>query len=180
MNRRNITLILVGFLLVMFQFNIHIGKISIDICHDTVGYLLAFWGIMSLSGRNKLFTKAKAFIIGGLFVSVLVQFFNCFDFTEYQNYYDTLRLGVTLFCFIYATYYFTEGMITLAKDINYAAVTQSYQLVWTVFAGGNFAYFIALMSGIDTVAMIVMILSYVAGLYYTMTVFNTSKELDDK
>lgn len=177
MNKKNITLVLAGFLLILFQFHVRIGSVVIDLFHDTAGCVLMLLGLIELVPRNKLFKKTRKFAFIGIVLSLFVQLLNTMEFGEYTPTAETIKVGITVFFFIYATYYFTEALILEAQSQNNLAVTRNFRLIWTVFGGSLFLHFLALMSGIGNLSMIVMIISYIAGLHYSYTILNACNAL---
>lgn len=177
MNKKSIYLVVAGFMMILFQFQLKFGTVIIDVFHDSVGYILVFMGALDLAPLNKLFGKVKKHAIMGFVASLFVQLLNTMDFSEYYNTVLTFKTGITAFFFIYATYYFTEAVILEAKNMHNVAPTKNFQIAWLVFAGTYFLYFLALMSGVSGLSMIVMIITYITGLYHTITVVNATKML---
>lgn len=177
MNKKNITLVLVGFLMILFQFHIKIGPAAVDLFHDTVGYVLILIAMTELALRSKLFKKVRKFAFMGIASSLFVQFLNTLDFTEYAASAETVKYGINVFVFIYATYYFTQALILEAQDQNCLAAVKNFQVTWMVFGGSLFLNFIALMSGIGNLSIIVTIISYLAGLHYAYTTYTACSSL---
>ncbi len=177
MSRKNVVLVLVGIAIVLLQYQIRFNGITVDIFHDTVGFILIIVGANGLAGVNTFFKKTRKYAIIGIVASILVQWFNTMDFSEYANEAAAVKTGLIAFCFIYVTYYFTEGVIEVAKIGNNLAVTRNFRMGWLVFAGTYFLYFLALMSGVANLAFIVMVITYIAGMYHVLTVYNGTKSL---
>ncbi|MGN0481410.1 MAG: hypothetical protein ACI4EV_07550 [Lachnospiraceae bacterium] len=177
MNRKNFLLVLLGTFFVLVQFNLRIGNVTIDIFHDVLGFILIVAGAAGMAGNSKFFKKTRNYAIGGIVAAGLVQWFNTMDFSEYANEAAAVKVGLIAFFFIYVTYYFTEGIIEYAKMDNNLALTRNFRMGWLVFAGTYFLYFLALMSGVANLSLIVNIVVYVAGLYHIFNMYNSTKTL---
>ena len=59
MNKKNISLILIGILLLVLQFYVRVGNATIDVFSDVIGFILIVIGILPLAPRNVLFKKAR-------------------------------------------------------------------------------------------------------------------------
>lgn len=62
MNKKNISFILAGFLLLTLQFNVKIGSVYIDIFNDILAAVLITAGAFPLGGRNVVFKKISYLI----------------------------------------------------------------------------------------------------------------------
>ena len=65
MNKKNISLILIGILLLVLQFYVRVGNATIDVFSDVIGFILIVIGILPLAPRNVLFKKARLAAILG-------------------------------------------------------------------------------------------------------------------
>lgn len=177
MNKKNFLMVLVGIAIVLLQYQLKFNGIVIDIFHDTVGFILIVVGVSGFCSTNSFFKKTRVYAIIGIVFSVLVQWFNTMDFSEHANEAAAVKTGLVAFCFIYVTYYFTEGIIDMARVSNNLAMTRNFRMGWLVFAGSYFLYFLALMSGVGYLAFIVMIVTYIAGMYHVLTLYKQAGPL---
>lgn len=177
MNKKNFLITLVGIFFVLIQLKVGIAGIPIDIFHDAIGFILIIIGANGMATANNLFKKTRFYAILGVVAAGLVQWFDTMDFSDYANEAAAVKFGLVAFCFIYVTYYFTEGIIEYAKAANNLAATRSFRMGWLVFAGTYFMCFLALMSGVANISLIINIIMYVAGLYHIFNMYNSSKTL---
>ena len=70
MNKKNISLILIGILLLVLQFYVRVGNATIDVFSDVIGFILIVIGILPLAPRNVLFKKARLAAILGTAAAV--------------------------------------------------------------------------------------------------------------
>ena len=73
MNKKNISLILIGILLLVLQFYVRVGNATIDVFSDVIGFILIVIGILPLAPRNVLFKKARLAAILGTAAAVIGQ-----------------------------------------------------------------------------------------------------------
>lgn len=177
MKKQNFLMILIGMFFVLIQFNVYVGNVAIDVLHDAVGFILIAVGASGITVGGSFFKKTRNYAIGGVVAAGLVQWFNTMDFSEYANEAAAVKVGLIAFFFIYVTYYFTEGVIDYAAVNNNSAATRSFRMGWLVFAASYFLFFLALMSGVANLALIVNVAMYVAGLYHIFNMYNSSKTL---
>lgn len=177
MKKQNVLMALIGMFFVLIQFNVYFGNVAIDVLHDAIGFVLIVVGASGMTEGGSFFKKTRNYAIGGIVAAVLVQWFNTMDFSEYANEAAAVKIGLIAFFFIYVTYYFTEGIIDYAKVNNNSAATRSFRMGWLVFAATYFLYFLALMSGVGNLGLIVNVAMYVAGLYHIFNMYNSVKVL---
>ena len=173
MNKKNITLILIGIILLTLQFNVHIGKIYFDIFNDIIAMVLIAIGGFPIAGRNVLFKKMRIMIVIGFILTVLGQIMNFVIAYSGGNNATNIITGLSTISNIYLTYYFTEGLILEAK----LALTRSLRLIWAIYGILVFANFIAAMSGIPLIAIFVQVLSVIFAIYYCSSVLTACSHL---
>ena len=82
MNKKNISFILAGVILLILQFNIKIGSATIDVCSDIIAYILIIIGIMPLTKRNIMFKKSRSVSFVGLVAAIGCQAVSCIDWGD--------------------------------------------------------------------------------------------------
>ena len=177
MNKKNITLILVGIILLTLQFNVHIGKIYFDIFNDIIAMVLIAIGGFPIAGRNVLFKKMRIMIVIGFILTVFGQIMNFVIAYSGGNNATNIITGLSTIANIYLTYYFTEGLILEAKFQEKSALTRSLRLIWAIYGILVFANFVAAMSGIPLIAIFVQVLSVIFAIYYCSSVLTACSHL---
>lgn len=147
MNKKNISFILAGFLLLTLQFNVKIGSVYIDIFNDILAAVLITAGAFPLGGRNVVFKKFRILSVVSIIFIILGQVINFLMVIMGGDNALKVVSGVATIFNIYLTYYFTEGLILEAKFQDKSALTRSLRLVWALYGILIFGNFIALMSG---------------------------------
>lgn len=82
MNKKNISFILAGVILLILQFNIKIGSATIDVCSDIIAYILIIIGIMPLTKRNIMFKKSRNVSFVGLVAAIGCQAVSFIDWGD--------------------------------------------------------------------------------------------------
>ena len=153
MNKKNISLILIGILLLVLQFYVRVGNATIDVFSDVIGFILIVIGILPLAPRNVLFKKARLAAILGT------------------------AAGLSTIFTIYFTYYFTEAIILEAKFQEKSAATRSFRIVWLLLGALVFIHYIAFMSNISLASILVGAGSGICAIYYCSTMLTACKQL---
>ena len=130
MNKKNISLILIGILLLVLQFYVLVGNATIDVFSDVIGFILIVIGILPLAPRNVLFKKARLAAILGTAAAVIGQALLFKDWGVSASQMRTMAAGLSTIFTIYFTYYFTEAIILEAKFQEKSATTRSFRIVW--------------------------------------------------
>ncbi len=177
MNKKNISLILSGIILLILQFNIKIGNATVDVCSDIVGYILIIVGILPLAIRNVMFKKSRNMAFIGLLVSIGCQGANLIDWGETASTATTVVSAFSTIFTIYFTYYFSEALILEAKFQDKSATTRSLRVTWALFGVLIFVHYIAFMSNISIAALIVQAIVAICGIYYCSQVLTACKQL---
>ena len=110
MNKKNISLILIGILLLVLQFYVRVGNATIDVFSDVIGFILIVIGILPLAPRNVLFKKARLAAILGTAAAVIGQALLFKDWGDNASQMRTMAAGLSTIFTIYFTYYFTEAI----------------------------------------------------------------------
>ena len=130
MNKKNISFILAGFLLLTLQFNVKIGSVYIDIFNDILAAVLITACAFPLGGRNVVFKKFRVLSVVSIIFIILGQVINFLMVIMGGDNALKVVSGVATIFNIYLTYYFTEGLILEAKFQDKSALTRSLRLVW--------------------------------------------------
>lgn len=178
MNKKNITLILVGFLILILQFNITVGNVTIDIFSDLAAFILIAVGGLPLADRNITFKKMRRMIFIGLILSILSLLIslNVLIPTDVADT-KSIVTGLSTIAAIYITYYFSEGLILEAKFQEKSAVTRSLRITWFVLGALIFGSFIAVTSGISMVIILVQAITAIFAIFYCSSVLTACKPL---
>ncbi len=177
MNKKNISLILAGIILLILQFNIKIGSATVDVCSDIVGYILIIIGILPLAVRNVMFKKSRNMAFIGLLVAIGCQGANFIDWGETASTATTVVSAFSTIFTIYFTYYFSEALILEAKFQDKSATTRSLRITWALFGVLIFVHYIAFMSNISIAALIVQAIVAICGIYYCSQVLTACNQL---
>lgn len=177
MNKKNITLILAGIILLTLQFNINIGNIYFDIFNDIIAVVLIAVGGFPIASRNVMFKKMRIMIVIGIILTVFGQIMNFVIAYSGGDNSTTIITGLSTITNIYLTYYFTEGIILEAKFQEKSALTRSLRLIWAIYGILVFANFIAMMSGVNIAVIFVQVLSVMFAIYYCSSVLTACSHL---
>ena len=171
MNKKNISFILAGVILLILQFNIKIGSATIDVCSDIIAYILIIIGIMPLTKRNIMFKKSRNVSFVGLVAAIGCQAVSFIDWG------DTASTVTTTVSTIYFTYYFSEAIILEAKFQDKSATTRSLRVTWALFGVFIFIHYIAFMSNVSIAALIVQAVVAICGIYYCSQILTACNQL---
>jgi phosphatidylserine synthase len=166
MNKKNISLILAGIMLLVLQFYVKIGQAHIDIFSDILAFILIVVGVMPLVPRNINFKKSRNAAFLGTAAVVAGQIITLIGWGESSSYMLTVASGLSTIFTIYFTYYFTEGIILEAKFQEKSAATRSLQFVWLLLAAFIFIHYIAFMSNISIASILVEAVAVICAIYY--------------
>lgn len=177
MNKKNISLILAGIMLLVLQFNIRLGTASIDIFSDVIAFILIISGIWNLVPRNVLFKKARMVSFMGLAATVIGQGLMLIDWGESASEIATLSAGLSTIFTIYFTYYFTEAIVLEAKFQEKSAATRSFRIIWLLLGAFIFIHYIAFMSNISIASIMVEAVAVICAIYYCSSMLTACKQL---
>lgn len=177
MNKKNISLILAGILLLALKFNIHIGPATIDLFSDVLAFILIWIGIRPLAVRNIMFKKARNIGVIGLVFVTFGQFLNLFDWHEAAANANTLIIALSTIFTIYFSYYFTEALMLEAKFQEKSACTRSFRMIWLIFGVFTFADYIAFMSNVSVAAIVGQSVTAICAIYYISSVRTACNQL---
>lgn len=177
MNKKNISLILTGILLLVLQFQIRLGAATIDIFSDVIAFILIILGVWNLVPRNVLFKKSRAAACLGLVAAIVGQGLMLMDWGDTTSQMRTLSTGLSTIFTIYFTYYFTEAIILEAKFQEKSAVTRSFRMVWLLLGALIFIHYIAFMSNISIASILVGAVAGICGIYYCSAMLTGCKQL---
>ncbi len=177
MNKKNITLILVGILLLVLQFNISVGPSRIDLFSDILAFVLIAVGGFPLAKRNVVFKKMKGIIILGLVLTTIAQLINLYNYFGAVSNINSIITGLSTIVAIYFTYYFTEGLILEAKFQDKSAVTRSFRITWFVLGALIFIEFIASTSDIMSLIIISQAVTGIFTIYFCSSVLTACNQL---
>mgnify|MGYP001024722975 FL=1 len=177
MNKKNISLILIGILLLVLQFYVRVGNATIDVFSDVIGFILIVIGILPLAPRNVLFKKARLAAILGTAAAVFGQAVLFYVWGGRGSQMRTMAAGLSTIFTIYFTYYFTEAIILEAKFQEKSAATRSFRIVWLLLGALVFIHYIAFMSNISLASILVGAGSGICAIYYCSTMLTACKQL---
>lgn len=177
MNKKNISLILAGIMLLVLQFHIRLGTASIDIFSDVIAFILIILGIWNLVPRNVLFKKTRAVAFMGLAATVIGQGLMLIDWGDSASEMMTLSAGLSTIFTIYFTYYFTEAIILEAKFQEKSAATRSFRIIWLLLGALIFIHYIAFMSNISVASIMVEAIAVICAIYYCSSMLTACKQL---
>ena len=177
MNKKNITMILVGIFLISLRFMITIGPVNIDIANDVVAFIIIIIGVAGVANRNKMFKKTRINAFLGLIFAIAAQIINCISWGEIAGTMHSIAYGLTPVFAIYFSYYFTEALILEAKFQEKAAVASSFNITWLVLSASIFVHFMAFSSVVNTASIIVEAVIGICAIYYCSTILTACKQL---
>lgn len=177
MNKKNITLVCAGIILLSLQLIINISGVYIDIFNDVVAFILIAIGGFPLVKRNNVFKKSGRIIVIGLILTVMAQLLSIYSSNLGLTNIVTIMCGLSVIVNIYYTYYFNEGLILEAKFQEKEALTRSIRLIWALYGVLVFLSFIATMAGIRMVTIGANALSLIYCIFYVSNIMNISKQL---
>lgn len=177
MNKKNISFILAGVILLILQFNIKIGSATIDVCSDIIAYILIIIGIMPLTKRNVMFKKSRNMSFVGLVVAIGCQAVSFIDWGDTASTVTTTVSALSTIFTIYFTYYFSEAIILEAKFQDKSATTRSLRITWALFGILIFVHYIAFMSNVSIAALIVQAVVAICGIYYCSQILTACNQL---
>lgn len=177
MNKKNITLVLIGIMLLLLQFNIRISNVYIDIFSDLIGAILLAIGGLPLCKRNLLFKKMRTVIILGLVLSALGLVISIYGGINDIPKVSEIVTGFSTITLIYFTYYFNEGLMLEAKFQEKEATTRSFRKIWFILGVLIFAIFISITTDISLLITGVQALAVIYAVYYASTVLTACKQL---
>lgn len=177
MNKKNITLVCAGIILLSLQLIINISGVYIDIFNDVVAFILIAIGGFPLVKRNNVFKKSGRIIVIGLILTVMAQLLSIYSSNLGLTNIVTIMCGLSVIVNIYYTYYFNEGLILEAKFQEKEALTRSIRLIWALYGILVFLSFIATMAGIRMVTITANALSLIYCIFYVSNIMNISKQL---
>ena len=177
MNKKNISFILAGVILLILQFNIKIGSATIDVCSDIIAYILIIIGIMPLTKRNIMFKKSRNVSFVGLVAAIGCQAVSFIDWGNTASTVTTTVSALSTIFTIYFTYYFSEAIILEAKFQDKSATTRSLRVTWALFGVFIFVHYIAFMSNVSIAALIVQAVVAICGIYYCSQILTACNQL---
>ena len=177
MNKKNISFILAGVILLILQFNIKIGSATIDVCSDIIAYILIIIGIMPLTKRNIMFKKSRNVSFIGLVAAIGCQTVSFIDWGDTASTVTTTVSALSTIFTIYFTYYFSEAIILEAKFQDKSATTRSLRVTWALFGVFIFVHYIAFMSNVSIAALIVQAVVAICGIYYCSQILTACNQL---
>lgn len=177
MNKKNISFILTGVILLILQFNIKIGSATIDVCSDIIAYILIIIGIMPLTKRNIMFKKSRNVSFVGLVAAIGCQAVSFIDWGDTASTVTTTVSALSTIFTIYFTYYFSEAIILEAKFQDKSATTRSLRVTWALFGVFIFVHYIAFMSNVSIAALIVQAVVAICGIYYCSQILTACNQL---
>ena len=173
MNKKNISFILAGVILLILQFNIKIGSATIDV----IAYILIIIGIMPLTKRNIMFKKSRNVSFVGLVAAIGCQAVSFIDWGDTASTVTTTVSALSTIFTIYFTYYFSEAIILEAKFQDKSATTRSLRVTWALFGVFIFVHYIAFMSNVSIAALIVQAVVAICGIYYCSQILTACNQL---
>ena len=164
-------------MLLVLQFTIRIGSVSIDIFSDIAAFILIILGIWQLVPRNVMFKKSRFVAILGLIAAIIGQGLLLKDWGEASSQISTMSAGLSTIFTIYFTYYYTEAIILEAKFQEKSAATRSFRMIWLILGAMIFVHYIAFMSNISIAAIIAGALTAICAIYYCSSMLTACRQL---
>lgn len=177
MNKKNISLILAGIMLLVLEFTIKIGAVRIDIFSDIIAFILIILGIRELVPRNVLFKKSRNVSFMGLIAVVIGQALLCMDWGDINSEISTIAAGLSTVFTIYFTYYYTEAIILEAKFQEKSAATRSFRMTWLILGAMIFVNYIAFMSNISIASILTKAITVICTIYYCSSMLTACRQL---
>ncbi len=177
MNKKNITLICAGIMLLTLQFNIHIGTAVIDIFSDVIAFALILAGSLGLARRNVMFKRSRNMSVLGLIFASVGQFLHLFDWGSSASQINVAVLGLSTIFAIYFTYYFNEAIMLESKFQDKAALTRSFRTLWMLLGILLFVNYIAFMSNLSMVSLLTQAITIIFSIYYCSSVLSSCRQL---
>lgn len=177
MNKKNITLILIGIFMISLRFMISIGPVRIDLTNDIIAFILIIVGVQGVANRNKMFKKTRINAYLGMIFAIAAQVINCMNWGETASTMHAIAYGLTTVFAIYFSYYFTEALILEAKFQDKSASTNSFNVTWLILSAAIFVHFMAFSSVTNTASLVVEAIIGICAIYYCSTVLTACKQL---
>lgn len=173
--RNNLYTILAGIFLNALGIILNFPVINI------VGSVIILVGISYLNRTSVLLKKVRKYTIISIPFAVLSTFISYINTQGFVTL-AAASIGISVFFFIYITYYLTESLIDRAKTINQLAAVRSFRVVWTLCGIVTFIYFMAASTTgiypiIITAGRAILLLCTI---YYCFTINNSAKYLINK
>lgn len=128
---------IVGFLFLVFNIQVKLGKFTLDIIPDFIGYGLIFWAGKGLIEWSPCFKKTRKHAVIALVISVcriVVQNINA-GFTVQGT-----LLGIETIAYIYLSYYVMEGLYVKNKTEKIYELNSQLRGSWIAMAISRFVY----------------------------------------
>lgn len=166
--------IFTGMLLVFLDFNINIGRSTIGLIPDFIGYIIMIKGLAELENESYYFEKAKGFAKG---MAVFTGIFYAMDLIGvfYGVGIGAYLLGLVLISLtLYTSYMVVKGIEELEAIHNTDLNAESLYSVWKVNAGFTLAGYVLII--IPFLSVICLLVSFVAAIVF-LVALNKSKKL---
>jgi hypothetical protein len=177
MNKKNISLVCAGILLLSLQLMVNIGGIYVDVFNDILAFVLIAVGGFPLAKRNNVFQKSARMIVMGLILTIGAQLLSIYAGVLELGNIVTIMCGLSVIVNIYYTYYFNEGLMLEAKFQEKEALTRSLRLIWALYGILVFLSFIATMAGIRVITIAANALSLIYCIFYVSNIMSIAKQL---
>lgn len=138
---------ILGFLFLVFNIQVKLGSITLDIVPDFIGYVLIFLACKDMIEWSPCFKKTRKHTIIALVISV------CRIFAQNINAGFTVQgtlLGIETIAYIYLTYYIMEGLYVKNKTEKVYELNSQLKGAWIAMAVSRFLYCFLSLADLDS------------------------------
>lgn len=181
---------IIGFLFLVFNIQVKLGSITLDIIPDFIGYILIIIACKGMIEWSPCFKKTRKHAIIALVISV------CRIFAQNQNAAFRVQgtlLGIETIAYIYLSYYMMEGLYVKNKTDKVYELNSQLKGAWIVMAVARFAYcFLSLadlesltaefgLEGMEsTILLIISAVEFVIEAFFLLTLNQDRMLLEEK
>lgn len=133
----NFLKMIIGFLFLVFNIQVKLGNITLDIIPDFIGYILIFLAVKGMIEWSPCFKKTRKHAMIALVVSV------CRIIAQNTNAIFTIQgtlLGIETIAYIYLSYYVMEGLYVKNKTDKIYELNSQLRGAWIAMAVSRFIY----------------------------------------
>lgn len=170
------TMILIGFLLVLFDYDIAIGDSTIGLLPNFVGYFLVYAGLDELIEENGQLAKLRPWVVGTGFFSGALYAIALFGLTTVSPYLMLFFYLMELILCYSIIYRIIAGIgkIEYRLGITLMAGRLKTQWIWMVLLLGSIYLFLFLGPGLSvilSIAYMVLIILFLVAFHKTSVLF---------
>lgn len=138
--------ILIGFVLILLDFDFNFEGISIGLLPDFIGYYFLGEGIKDFLDKSGYFKKSGELIMPMLILSLILYCFDLFTITAAMGYFSLIFTAVSVGMALYITYQIIRGFNEMEIE------TKKLEDYWKVMLCGHVLWF--LLSFVPAVAVL--------------------------